>query len=251
VSATYDGLAAHYHLVYDDWNGSVRRQGDALHALIEAELGPGRRSVLDVACGIGTQALGLAAHGHAVTASDVSSAAVQRLRDECAGRGLDIDASVADMREADRHHGRRFDVVLCADNSLPHLLSDHDIAQALRALHACTKPDGLCIVSLRDYAAEPRGGTHFKAYGVRTDASGRHVVFQVWEWRGEHYDFALYMVHDDGRSCSTDVHRGTYYAVSIDRVTTLMREAGFTSVRRLDDAFFQPVVIGRRQGDGR
>jgi SAM-dependent methyltransferase len=249
MSATYDGLAAHYHLVYEDWNASVRRQGDALHALIEAELGPGRRTVLDAACGIGTQALGLAARGHAVTASDVSPAAVQRLRDECARRGLPIDASVADMRDAERHHARQFEVVLCADNSLPHLLSDHDIAEALQGMHACTASHGLCIVSLRDYAAEPRGGTQLNSYGVRTDASGRHVVFQVWDWRGEHYDFALYIVHDGGRSCSTEVHRGTYYAVSIDRVMSLMREAGFTRVRRLDDVFFQPVLIGRRPGD--
>lgn len=66
------------------------------------------------------------------------------------------------------------------------------------------------------------------------------------DWHDEHYDFALYIVHDHGRACVTDVYRGTYYAVAIATVAHLMKDAGFEDVRRLDDALFQPVVIGRR-----
>ncbi|MEV7855796.1 hypothetical protein [Streptomyces sp. NPDC088183] len=32
VAHFYDELADDYHLVYEDWNASVRRQGDALPA---------------------------------------------------------------------------------------------------------------------------------------------------------------------------------------------------------------------------
>ena len=41
---------------------------------------PPNARVLDVACGIGTQAIGLARRGFAVTASDVSAGAVRRAR---------------------------------------------------------------------------------------------------------------------------------------------------------------------------
>ena len=47
----YDQLAPLYHLIYHDWDASIRRQGEQLAAVIEAEW-PGSRSVLDVSCGI-------------------------------------------------------------------------------------------------------------------------------------------------------------------------------------------------------
>ena len=54
----YDQLAPFYHLVYQDWNATVRRQGEQLSALIKAEWSSSRK-ILDVSCGIGTQAIGL------------------------------------------------------------------------------------------------------------------------------------------------------------------------------------------------
>ena len=127
----YDALAPYYHLIFADWDASIAWQGEQLDALIRRCGPPGARSVLDVACGIGTQALALAAKGYDVTASDLSPAAVERARHEARSRGLDVALTVADMRGVQDHHGRTFDVVLCADNALPHLLNDDDIARAL------------------------------------------------------------------------------------------------------------------------
>ena len=61
VQAFYDELAPLYHLVYENWEASVARQGKALASLIGEHWGAGARTVLDAAVGIGTQALGLLA----------------------------------------------------------------------------------------------------------------------------------------------------------------------------------------------
>jgi hypothetical protein len=45
---------------------------------------------------------------------------------------------------------------------------------------------------------------------------------------------------------STHVKRSRYYAVSTTRLGELMREAGFDHVRRIDGAFYQPVLVGTR-----
>lgn len=110
--------------------------------------------VLDVSCGAGTQALGLAGLGYDVTASDLSPDAVKRAKQEAAKRELSIVFSVADMRRAFDHHQRRFDVVISCDNSVPHLLSNGDILSAMQQFYKCTRPGGGCIITVRDYEKE-------------------------------------------------------------------------------------------------
>src|SRR4051794_40302039 len=107
----YDLTAPFHHLVFQDWEASIERQADQLTGIIRRRWG-GAKSILDVSCGIGTQALGLALRGFVVTASDLSAGAVQRARAEAQSRFLDIDFSVCDMRSASAHHGRNFDVVV-------------------------------------------------------------------------------------------------------------------------------------------
>ena len=86
----YDGLAAVYHLIYPDWPLARRHQGEVFAALLAGQgIAPGA-AVLDCAAGIGTQALGLAAAGYRVTATDVSAAALQRLAAEARALNLPV-----------------------------------------------------------------------------------------------------------------------------------------------------------------
>ena len=243
----YDNLAPFYHLVYGDWDASIHKQAAALHSIINDYWGDSITTVLDVACGVGTQALGLAQLGYVVTASDLSPQEVERAKREARARGLSIIFSVADMRSADVHHRQQFDLVIACDNSVPHLLSDADLLQAFRSWYACTRPGGGCLISVRDYDREERSGVQIKPYGIRTVDQTRYLVFQVWEFRGMLYDLAMYFVEDrGGATCTTHVMRTTYYAVGIDMLIALMTQAGFEDVQRLDDRFFQPVIIGKR-----
>jgi methylase of polypeptide subunit release factors len=98
MKIVFDGLAPLYHLVFEDWEATVARQGKALAALIAEHWGPGVRDVLDAALGIGTQALGLLANGFRVTGSDISVGAVTRARREAAVRRLPLVTLVADFR---------------------------------------------------------------------------------------------------------------------------------------------------------
>lgn len=94
----YDDLTEDYHLLFADWEESMRRQAAALDRVIQATLGPTRHSVLDGACGIGTQAVGLALLGYRVHATDLSSTAVARAEREAAARGASLSCGVADLR---------------------------------------------------------------------------------------------------------------------------------------------------------
>ena len=245
----YDQMAPFYHLIFPQgFDASIQRHATALDAIIRSNWGSAVRSILDVSCGIGTQALGLARLGYEVTASDVSPGAVSRAKREAAQRDLSIEFSVADMRVASEHHGRRFDVVLSADNSVPHLLSDAEILTAFQAVFQCCKPGGGCIITVRDYEQEDVDNDRVITYGLRNHKGVRYLVFQVREPDGDQYEVSMYFVRDDGSdSPTTHVMRSRYYAVKIPRLMRLLREAGFAEVHRSDDVYVQPVMIGKRR----
>lgn len=244
----YDELAPYYHLLFADWNQSIQRQGEQLARIIDARW-PFARRVLDVACGIGTQSLALAQRNYIVVGSDVSEAALQRARHEARKRELRVVFSHADMREAHRRHGAGHDVVVCADNSIAHLLTDEEIALALREMHDCLVPGGGLLLTVRDYdamRAGSRGG--LVPYPVQHAEGKRWVLFQQLDLKGDYCSVRFCVVEQEtasGRSM-VRVMKTHSYAISADRLCDLMREAGFVDVDRLDDAFYQPVLVGTR-----
>lgn len=244
----YDRLAPFYHLLYGDWDAAVLTQGQALARLLHARGVGQNEPVLDAACGIGTQTLGLLAQGYTMVASDISAGAVARLRQELDARGLQACVRVDDLRTLQGTVDGSCAAVLACDNSLPHLLTDAEILQALRNAHRVLRPGGLLVLSVRDYAAMERRSPDVRPYGLHRDREGqRFLAVQVWEWDGDCYDLRMYLTAEqaDGR-CATEVLTSRYYAVTTTRLLELMREAGLHEVQRLDNVLFQPVLIGRR-----
>ena len=243
----YDELAPLYHLLFEDWDASIRWQGQRLSAILRSEW-PDHQSVLDVSCGIGTQAIALATQGYRVRGSDISQQAVERAKAEAIARGQSIEFSICDMRTAHTHHATGHDLVISCDNSVPHLLSDREIALALEQMHACLRPGGGCLLTVRDYEREPRGTNIVKPYGARIEDGKRHVAIQVWDFDGDQYDLTIYFVQEDlsSKSVISRALRSRYYAIGVTRLRELLVEAGFSKVKRLDDVFYQPVIVGTK-----
>jgi glycine/sarcosine N-methyltransferase len=122
VEAFYDDLAESYHLMFENWDHNIARQAAILGPILEQYSGKVSAKVLDCACGIGTQALGLAQRGHILVGSDLSKSAIARATHEARMRNLHIPFHVADMRNLRVIPENGFDAVLIADNALPHLL---------------------------------------------------------------------------------------------------------------------------------
>ena len=95
------------------WSECPSGPGESEPFLVR-EVGELRRGrLLDVAAGDGRNALWLAARGFAVTAVDVAPAAIARLSEAAATRGLAFDARVADLDEADALSGQNpFDALV-------------------------------------------------------------------------------------------------------------------------------------------
>ncbi len=249
----YDDLTEYYDLIYADWGDSMLRQGHAIAQILWEhfpERAKERLRLLDVAAGIGTQALPLAQLGHRVTARDLSAGAINRLSREAQDRDLSIDAAAANMLRVSETVDCCFDSVLCMDNSLPHLLSDSEISAALNQFHELLVPGGLLILSVRDYAKVDRSPKSTHLYGERRRGTKKFRLGQAWEWLDPSHYRTTFLVEEFGEGgwekvCET---HSTYYAISIPRLLELMEAAGFVSCGQSDSSFFQPVLTGRAAG---
>ena len=72
VQTFYNNLADQYDKLFLDWQSETYEQALILNRLFRDNGFDSSANILDCACGIGTQAIGLAALGYNVTASDIS-----------------------------------------------------------------------------------------------------------------------------------------------------------------------------------
>ena len=243
IQSFYDEFAARYHLVYQDWNASIARQGDALECLLREHF-PDAHTIFDVAVGIGTQALGLGTLGYQVIGSDLSFQAVRRAAEEAKQREVTLPLYVADFQRLPVRAASA-DVVMCCDNSLPHVPSIDAVRATLKEWYRCASPGGGCLMSMRNYGdPQPPGTTEEHHYGERSWNGRRYALKQVWTWSDSRYEVALVMTALDADAPSIPVITTSYLAISPSHVLQLMEEAGFQRVQRIDGRLFQPVIVG-------
>ncbi len=248
IATFYDDLAPWYHAIFEDWDKSMARQGDALHQLITSEWGPTPKTVVDVAAGIGTQALPLAQRGHKVIGGDISLKALARARVEADRRHVALDLFAADMTALPIRDAVA-DVLMACDNAIPHLLDDASIRGALGDFFRCVRPGGGCLVTMRDYGEPPPAGTQQrKPYGTRVIDGRSHEVRQTWTWDGPRYNLLFEIIDETTRKVAL-ASETTYFAIPVSRALELMAEVGFTNVRRVDEDFYQPILVGTRPLD--
>lgn len=243
----YNGLAPYYKFIYPDWEKSVKRQAEALDSVIKEFAGESAQTILDAACGIGTQSIGLAKLGYQVTASDLSAAEVDQARQEASRQGVQVAFRVADMRQVWEIYRREFDAVIACDNSVPHLLGEDEILSAFRQFYQCTKPGGCCIITVRDYAQMERKDQQNQMVPrlIHQTENGQILMFDVWDFKGDTYELTTYLIKDSGKpTAETQVFRGgKYYCVEITALEKLFKEAGFKEVKTLRERFFQPLLV--------
>lgn len=229
----YGSLAENYHLMFEDWDASMARQAAALAPILTSL---NARRVLDCACGIGTQSLGLAQHGFQMTGTDISAPAVERARREAAIRALQIEfhtVNILDLPPA------QYDAVICMDNALPHFETQADLIQATTKIRASLKPGGHFIASIRDYDELIRKRPTIQGPSFYPN----RIVHQIWDWQdGRRYILHLYL------TLGTDCHHytTTYRALLRAELDEALETAGFAKPEwrpPAETGFYQPIVI--------
>ena len=244
----YDNMATQYDKLFLDWESTTREQADILDRIFQ-EYGFDRTaSVLDCACGIGTQAIGLAALNYSITASDISDGELAEARERARKNKVEIRFEHADFCALSKSFSEQFDIVIAMDNALPHMLTEEDLEAAVRSIVGQIRPGGIFVASIRDYdSLLERKPPYSPPYIHKTD-KGQRVLFQTWDWIGENYRFIQYIIDDEG-AAELSRFECEYRATRREELTVLLRAAGCRDVSwRMPEetGFYQPLVLARK-----
>jgi len=255
VRDCYDQLAANYHLIFADWNTSIARQAGVIGAMLEREGIGSPARILDCACGIGTQALGLAERDYKLTGCDISAVAIERARREASQRMLSIQFFVADVRDLNFLPANDFDTVVCLDNSLPHLESDEQLHQAAIEIRKKLRPGGLFLASIRDYDRLAQDRVTVQGPSFFVDSGRRRIVHQVWDWIDERrYTFHLYITREKAAGWECHHYASGYRALFRSELTRTIQSVGFVDTRWMmpaETGFYQPIMIAKTESPTR
>ena len=244
----YDNLASQYDKLFSDWQAATWEQAVILNRLFEDNGFDRSASVLDCACGIGTQAIGLAALGYAVAASDISDAELAEAKARAAANHVQLRFERADFRALAEVFPAPFDIVICMDNALPHMLSADALAAAVQSIAGRLAEGGLFVASIRDYNALLESRPPYSPPYIHQTAAGRRVSFQTWDWNGDHYKLTQYIIDDEG-ALQVSKFDCEYRATRREELTRLLLSSGCRDVvwkLPEETGFYQPIVLARK-----
>jgi 2-polyprenyl-3-methyl-5-hydroxy-6-metoxy-1,4-benzoquinol methylase len=172
----YDTFSNDYDR-FVNWNNRLAGELPFIEAQLATVVSAAGRSVrvLDAACGTGMHAIALAQRGHTCAGADLSASMIDRARGNAAAAGVEIPFLAVGFGELANAFGGGFDAVLCLGNSLPHLLTPADLADALVDFAACLRPGGLLLIQNRNFDAviasrqrwmEPQAHSESRGEGV-------------------------------------------------------------------------------------
>lgn len=249
IQSFYDNMAAHYDKLFLDWQETTREQAVILDRLF-ADNGYGKTAkILDCACGIGTQAIGLAKLGYPVTASDISRNELAEAKKRAEKNQVNISFAYADFRALSKTFPQKFDIIIAMDNALPHMLTADDLASAVNSITNQLEDGGMFVASIRDYDALLADKPPYSPPYIHQTEQGQRVSFQTWRWNGDNYQLIQYIIEDQD-VLQISKFACEYRATRREELTNLLLAAGCTDVVWLfpkETGFYQPIVIAKKK----
>lgn len=244
----YDNLASQYDKLFLDWQSTTQEQAVILNQLFSDHGFDKTARVLDCACGIGTQAIGLASFGYHVTASDISDGELAEAKERVAKNNVTIRFEHADFCALSETFSEPFDIVIAMDNALPHMLSKSALNAAVQSITNQIVPGGMFVASIRDYDALLMDKPPYSPPYIHKTEKGQRVSFQTWTWDDDHYKLVQYII-DDENTLQISKFECEYRATRREELTNLLLSNGCSHVEWKfpeETGFYQPIVIAKK-----
>ena len=244
----YNNLASQYDKLFLDWQATTQEQAHILDRIFTANGFDKNANILDCACGIGTQSIGLAAIGYNVTGSDISDGEIVEAKERAKKNNVSVHFERANFCALSDTFSERFDIVIAMDNALPHMLTSDDLASAIKSIVNQIKDGGMFVASIRDYDALLMDKPPYSPPYIHKTAKGQRVSFQTWTWEGDNYRLIQYIV-DDEDTLQVNKFECEYRATRRQEMTDLLMKNGCSEVVWIfpeKTGFYQPIVVAKK-----
>ena len=248
IQTFYDNMASQYDKLFLDWQSSVKEEALILDRIFKKQGFDDTARILDCACGIGTQAIGLAALGYQVTASDISDEELKEARERAVKNEVEIRFAHADFRALSDVFLEPFDLIIAMDNALPHMLTSQDLEAAVKSIIGQIRTNGMFVASIRDYDSLLKEKPPYSPPYIHKTEKGQRVSFQTWDWEDNQYRLTQYMIEDE-ETVHTSKFECVYRAVRREELTAILLASGCREVAWLfpeETNFYQPIVVARK-----
>ena len=244
----YDNMASQYDKLFLDWQAATKEQAVILNKIFQDNGFDDTARILDCACGIGTQVIGLAALGYQVTASDISDGELVEAKERAVKNNVHIRFEHADFCALSKTFQEKFDIVIAMDNAWPHMLSASALENAIASITNQIAFGGMFVASIRDYDALLMEKPPYSPPYIHKNDKGQKVSFQTWEWKDDCYKLIQYII-DDEETLQIGKFECEYRATLREEMTNLLLSHGCREVVWLfpeETGFYQPIVVAKK-----
>lgn len=244
----YNNLATKYDKLFLDWQATTGEQAEILHKIFECNGFDKTAKILDCACGIGTQVIGIAALGYNVTASDISDGELAEAEKRAIENNVDISFKHADFCALSDTFTEKFDIIIAMDNALPHMLTSDDLENGIKSITNQIRDNGIFVASIRDYDSLLMDKPPYSPPYIHKTDKGQRVSLQTWEWKEDIYKLTQYIVEDEDE-LQVSKFECEYRATTREEMTKLLFAHGCSKVEWKfpeETGFYQPIVVARK-----
>jgi SAM-dependent methyltransferase len=206
-----------------NWEGRLAHELPFLERLF-ADHGVAR--VLDAACGTGHHAIALAKRGYPAVGADLSAAMIEQARRNAAAADVEVRFAVAGFGGL-ATIGETFDAVLCLGNSLPHLLTEKALAEALSDFATVLHPGGLVVIQNRNFDRVWRQRERFMGPQSCRDGEREWVFIRFYDFHETTITFNMIRLQRSGETWTQDVESTELRPIFRDELAAALRRAGF------------------------
>ena len=235
----WDTLSADYDR-FVDWEGRLAREMPFFERLF-AERGVGR--LLDVACGTGHHAIALAQRGYEVVGSDVSQGMISRAQENAAAAGVRVTFFQAALGELGKWVEEPYDALLCLGNSLPSLLREDALKDALADLAQVLVPGGLLVLQNLNYDRVWPQRERFMPLQNHRQGDEEWLFFRFVDFRLETLIFNMVVLHKNGGAWEYRAEATELRPIFKEDLGRLLGQTGFAGMDFYGDYGFNPYQL--------
>ena len=209
--------------------------------------------VLDTACGTGMHAIALAKTGMRVFGTDLSPEMIRVAKKNARTAQQDVEFKAAGfgmlVETFSSSSSYPFDSIICLGNSLPHLLSQKSILDALVDMTKCLRPGGLLLLQNRNFDAVMVEKKRWLGTQSQVEGSHEWLFLRFYDFEPDGLiTFNIIRLHKDESGPWVQQESATrLFPLKQEILLPLLKKAGFHQIScfgQMGNSAFDPTKSG-------